>query len=579
MNLKNNNIGHEENIINISKFNVSNNAFCDIRHYWIVFCLLAISVVTQILSVSLFIFSKPISWFHFPVALLTTWLLVSYIGKKDLKRSSDKIKLLVKACATFIVAILFSCQLIDFSFDGQSYHIPAMIALASGWNPIQSAHLIDWNPIFVQESGTELYIDHYPYGAWILAATVYKFTGLIESGKVFNLIYLFALYLIAIDFLDRVSHVPKLIKYMLGGLISLNPVIICQLGSFYVDGQLAALLSMAIILSLEFVWFKNNRTAVLLGLVIISLINVKMTGLVYASIIGAATFLGLLALRQPPWRFIFVFSVAWLIAVLAVGFHPYVTNTIQHKTPFYPIGVDIKNPLDRQESRDFLEKNRVEKLLYSLAGEKSDALSMPELKSPFIFSKSNIWIFERTDISYGAFGPLFLLVGIELLIVGVIVLLIERKIDFFLVFGVVLLLTTMAPISEMWKARYAPQLWLLPIALIIALYNNNKLWVRIAALLGGLLLTLNIALISYVNLSKSISKSLDFSKSLALLKKSSNAEESLEIYFPSRIVTNRARLLDNGISFKRVNEPTCKNPINIGYPAELSMKVCKQITQ
>ena len=495
-----------------------------------------------------------------------------------MKSLGDKIKLLVMGCTSLIIAILFVCQFIDFSFDGQSYHIPAMIALASGWNPLLSSHLIDWNPIFVQESGTELYIDHYPLGSWILAAAVYKATGLIESGKAFNMIYMFALYLIAISFLNRICNYSSFMRYILAGLISLNPVIICQLDSFYVDGQLAALLSMAIILSLEFLWFKEKRTAILLGLVIISLVNVKMTGFVYASVIGATTFLGLLVLHHHPGRFAAIFSVAWVIAILVVGFHPYVTNTIQHNTPFYPIGVDIKNPLENQESSVFLEKNRIEKLLYSLAGRKNARLDIPELKSPFYISKSDIWKFEGPDISFGAFGPLFLLVTIELLVVGALVLLIERKINIFLVFGLAFLLTTMAPISEMWKARYAPQFWLLPIALIIALYNNNRLWIRIAAQLGGLLLIINVMLISYVNLSKNHSRSQDFSKSLALLKEFNHEKESLEIYFPSRTVTYKTRLLDNGISFKMVNAPTCSNPINIGFPVELSMKVCKQKT-
>jgi len=568
-------------MIKCSEINVETKSVYCIHHYWLVFFLLATPVMTQIFTVTLFVLSTSISRFHFPIALLTTGFLVVYLGKYDLKSLGDKIKLLVMGCTSFIIAILFVCQFIDFSFDGQSYHMPAMIALASGWNPFLNPHLIDWNPIFVQESGTELYIDHYPIGSWILAAAVYKSTGLIESGKVFNIIYMLALYLIAIDFLNRICNYSNFTKYILAGLISLNPVIICQLGSFYVDGQLAALISMAIILSLEYLWFKDKRTLVLLGLVVISLVNVKMTGLVYASIIGATAFFGLLILRRQPWQFISFFSVAWVIAVLVVGFHPYVSNTIQHKTPFYPIGVDIniKNPLEGQEPRVFLEKNRVEKLVYSLAGRKNDALSMPELKSPFNISKSDIWSFERTDISYGAFGPLFFLVGIELLVVGTLVLLIERKINFFLVFGAVLLLTTMAPISEMWKARYAPQLWLLPIALIIALYNNNRLWVRIAAQLGGLLLIINVALISYVNFSKSNSRSLDFSKSMALLKEINNEEESLEIYFPSRIVTHKARLLENGISFRKVDAPTCHNSINIGFPAELSMKVCKQKNQ
>ena len=470
------------------------------RQYSIAFFLLATAVVIQLFSVLLFAFNISISRFHFPVVLLITYLLVVYLGRHELKTLGDNIKFFAKASIILVISLVFACQFIDFSFDGQSYHIPAMIALASGWNPLLSAHLVDWNPLFVQESGTELFIDHYPLGSWILAATVYKTTGLIESGKAFNIIYMFALYLIAIDFLNRICNCTSFKRYLLAGLISLNPIIICQMNTFYIDGQLAALISMAIILSIDFLCFKTYRTAILLGLVIISLINVKMTGLVYASIIGASIFLGLLVLRHPPWRFTGTFLTAWLIAVLIVGFHPYVSNTIQHKTPFYPIGVDIKNPLENQEASLFLEKNRLEKLLYSLAGRKNTPLGIPELKSPIYISKSDSWQFEGPDISFGAFGPLFLLVTLELLVISAFVLVKERKINVFFMFGLALILTTMAPISELWKARYAPQLWLLPIGLIIVLFNNKQSWIRMAAHLGGLLLIVNVAVIAYVNL-------------------------------------------------------------------------------
>gem|GEM_PF-6876202 len=559
-------------------FNLPTRPVNDNHQYWLAFFLLATAVVIQLFSVLLFVFNISISQFHFPVALLTTYFLVVYLGRHDLKSLGDKIRFFAKAIILFVISLWFVCQFIDFSFDGQSYHIPAMIALASDWNPLLSSHLIDWNPLFVQESGTELYIDHYPLGSWILAAAVYKATGLIESGKAFNIIYMFALYLIAIDFLNRICNCSSFKRYLLASLISLNPVIICQINSFYIDGQLAALISMAIILSIDYLCFKKHSTALLLGLVIISLVNVKMTGLVYASIIGANIFLGLLVLRYSPWRFTGTFLTAWLIAVLIVGFHPYVSNTLQHKTPFYPIGVDIQNPLENQEASAFLEKNRIEKLLYSLAGRKNTRLSMPELKSPLYISKSDIWEFEGQDISFGAFGQLFLLVTIELLVLSAFVLVKERKINVVFLFGLTLLLTTMAPISELWKARYAPQLWLFPLALIIVLYNNKQSWIRMAAHLGGLLLIVNVAVIAYVNLSKSLSKSQHFSESIALLKELNQEEESLSIYIPSRKITYKTRLIDLEIPFKLVDAATCSNPLTIGFPSELSMKVCKQKT-
>ena len=158
-------------------FNLPTTSGCVNRQYWLAFFLLATPVVIQLYSVTLFFFNIPISRFHFPIALLTTYLLVIYLGKHYLKNSEYNIKIFTKGSILFVIALLYACQFFDFSFDGQSYHIPAMIALASGWNPILSSHLIDWNPLFVQESGTELYIDHYSMGSWILAATIYKATG------------------------------------------------------------------------------------------------------------------------------------------------------------------------------------------------------------------------------------------------------------------------------------------------------------------------------------------------------------------------------------------------------------------
>ena len=120
----------------------------------------------------------------------------------------------------------------DVSFDGQLYHQDAILRLVRGWNP-----LLETGPT----SYTKI-TDYYPKAAWIIAASLQCATGSIESGKALNILLVIASFFIARRSLAATGLVPARGRTIVATLLALNPVSVCQLFSFMVDGCLASLL-------------------------------------------------------------------------------------------------------------------------------------------------------------------------------------------------------------------------------------------------------------------------------------------------------------------------------------------------
>ena len=199
------------------------------------------------------------------------------------------------AATTWLVAVTAAGGtalgwLYDFSGDGQWYHVPAVLGLAEGWNPVKTARLVDWNGKFEQEiPSAAIYVQHYAKGVWIVAAAAYRATGLLEATKVFNLLYLLATYLIAAGFLRRLG-LSRVWAHALALTAAVNPVILYQMHSFFVDGQLAALCTLLVVVSLDYFREPRSRTLVLLGACVVLLTNTKFTGLAYAIALGGGLF-------------------------------------------------------------------------------------------------------------------------------------------------------------------------------------------------------------------------------------------------------------------------------------------------
>ncbi len=226
-------------------------------------------------------------------------------------------------------------------------------------------------------------------------------------------------------------------------------------------------------------------------------------------------------------------TLAFIAAVCVVGFQPYITNTIHKGNPFYPsMSVDkegaVQNVVMWQAPREFMEMNRFGKLFYSLFSKSEHRTDrMPRLKIPISMDGPEIEAFRHPDVRFGGFGPLYgsvliLTVGVAMVLIG------SRRLVGILTLvaaGVILLPALVNP--EAWWARLSPQLWLLPLAFVVALYYIHHQENRYVQYLRGFaisLLFINCILVANKYISNTLQTGAHLHRQVTQLQK--NAEAS-----------------------------------------------------
>jgi hypothetical protein len=363
---------------------------------------------------------------------------------------------------TILFTLLVAGYFYDYSYDGQAYHGEAILQLANGWNPVyeklpeQKLHAL-WN-------------NHYPKATWITEAAVYKITGIYESAKAVNLLLIIANGCILFYTLTSFKFFTLFTRILICLFIALDPINLNMLFSFYVDGQMASLMSiLTCLLILAFYKPGCSYQMALCGC-IIYLANVKFTSIAYLGVYGIGiTVLILLLKKTKQYRRLFLLYVCSCIAgVVIFGYSSYVYNTINFKHPFYPLaGKNKVSVIDSYIPAGFNNQNRVTNFLFSSFAKTSyvDNFKKPvQLKIPLTASKKEIERYAFAGVMIGGFGIWFsaiLLFSALFLIFGFINEKNKRtnKLFFFLI-AIILFSVFVNPAS--WWARYVPQFWLIP---------------------------------------------------------------------------------------------------------------------
>lgn len=465
--------------------------------------------------------------------------------------------------------------LYDFSGDGQEYHLPGILALAQGWNPFHSPQLAVWNPGFESGVTSGIYIQHYAKGAWLLAAATFRGSGLLEGSKIWNLLYPLATLLVAQAFLRRMG-LTRVWSWGLAFAVAANPVSVYQLPSFYVDGQLASLFTLVLLFSLDYFRQPATRTLFLVAVSLVLLVNIKFTGLVYAVFLAAGLAGGawLWKKRVGLRAYFLMTGMALLVAVIGVGYQPYITNTLQQGHPFYPaLGrEDGRNVQWRSAPPAFLAMNRVEKMAYSLSSRSSGSSGMPVWKIPFSLDKQELYAFFAVDAHYGGFGPWF--GGMLLMLLGLPWMLRSRASRLVAGVGLLVILTGLLN-PEAWWARLSPQFWLvLPLLIVIAVLNQAT-WLRRGAAVVLIALVVNTLMVGAANWGRAIQKNLAFRNQLAPLSAAPEAGVRVKIPLRFRLVTEY-RLLGRGIDYRLASSLNCSQPLLFSYPESNRSVACIQ---
>ncbi len=168
------------------------------------------------------------------------------------------------------------------------------------------------------------------------------------------------------------------------------------------------------------------------------------------------------------------------------GWQPYVTNTLRYGHPFYPIygppiygapinGITAFNKefvLQNQMPPDFETLGWPEKLYRSIFSPSSSQVGVDSgpLKFPLRVSRPEVTAFARPDVRVSGWGPLFGATLVVALAGLALLLFVSRKFTLRTLALLGLVAGTTLLNSEAWWARYSPQLWLLPVIVLGALW-------------------------------------------------------------------------------------------------------------
>ncbi|MCI8331033.1 MAG: hypothetical protein HFE04_02900 [Bacilli bacterium] len=467
----------------------------------------------------------------------------------------------------------------DLTVDGNSYHKTAIGFIKNGWNTIyeESEEFQKNNDDVVQfdeETRIGLWIDHYPKGTWVVAATMYEMTGNIESGKAINAILIIMLYIISYNIFQIIFKKPWK-SMLIATLVILNPIVISQIFTYYVDGLMGMCFTIeCLLLMLIKPNEKQNREIWISIFGICALfVNIKFTGLLYSGAIAAVYyFYWLIKYRKEKdyityiKRITLYFTIIFGISIFYIGSDSYIKNTIDHHNPLYPlIGKEKVDIITTMQPKSFEDKNMLEKFTISLFSKTENVTynaGEPRLKKPYKIYNEEKMILMLPDVRIGGFGPLSALIAIISIIMLIPSLYLfikkEKKNLEYITLPLIAIIITTILVGENWWARYVPQLHLIPIMSIgLLLYTSkyykkhliNKILLIMSIVVFGLnILCYKTSFIELVKSFKEINKDLIEMKYMENIELKLGGMESLYGYFYN--------LKDKGIKYTINNEIT-----------------------
>jgi len=524
--------------------------FCSLYFQLLLFSIYSIAVIS-------FFTGNSISSFYFPIALIICNVIFFYQVRKKV-RLSTAILLLIFVNLILAIAFLISINFIDTSYDGQWYHQPAIIKLAEGWNPF-------YDPFYTinhYEQNNYLWIQHYSKASWIMAACIYKTTGLIESGKLINFIAIAAVFFYAYSFFVKLFKEKIFIAFFFSLLISLNPVATSQLLSDYNDGILCNMQCVLLLSLFDMQLFHNRQFIkwkwfVLLSAIIIAA-NLKFSGLFISGIIVVIFSFYWWWKKESPkiiFRRYALIGITAIFAIALYGFNPYGTNSLYKGYIFYPLNVkEDYHVLIGREPDAIKDKNNIEKFFISIFSSASNDPRIKEInwKNPIQVTRHDLRIFEETDVKIGGFGPLFLLGLLLSFLLGAFFfgeLKKEHKVLFIVSFSAIFLSAILVPSA--WKTRYVSHFFLLPVLICVFsfyLYGDKKNSIKKYLSIGLLIiLTLNFLLIAKSNISANLYRTRLIKDEINTLKL--RKDKLMMNFSKAKFQVVRTRLNEAGVHF------------------------------
>ena len=220
------------------------------------------------------------------------------------------------------------------SWDGQTYHLSAVMWLMDGWQPLRAT------PPLAAHHALAAY---YPSGLWTVQAGLATLTGTFDSGRAVNVILAAAA---AGAVWASLAAVPAArVKWVIAALLVANPVAVVQMPTAMLDGAVYYLtLILAVSLDRWLATHSKLWGISALGAMLV-LVNAKLAGMFFTIVIVAAVLLmhAIYAWRHGVRRWmltaarpVILVAAVGICGTLVVGYRPYVTNVMGHGEIVYP---------------------------------------------------------------------------------------------------------------------------------------------------------------------------------------------------------------------------------------------------
>lgn len=525
-----------------------------------------------------FIAHIPINKFYLPIAFILSLIPLFTLRKmrlgggqpllQDLSQASTQKSQQILAWGVvilgFSMSLLAAWALYDYSWDGRAYHQIGIYYLANDWNPVwqKMADLKELAPYLSHE----IWVEHYMKFSEIVAACIYSvFSHNIELGKAVNFIAFFGAFFYGISVIAK--FLRPLHAIIASFLLSFSPTLVAQIASYYVDGLLATALLVVFLAIVDREYYRTQlarnpqdtllrkslrQRSCILALALLASASIKLTGLAYAGFIGLA-YLGYVlwfyGVRESKGVLLTGLVAGGLIIVCNAN--PLLTNLAQGKHPGYPLlGKEKIDIIIGQQPEAFNDFNSAKKLFYSLFSRTQNCIKdcTPVLKVPFSFDKD-----ERLQIDtrVAGFGVLFS----GMIVLSVLFVLLcrahLRNKQILALLGLVLASVLINP--EAWWARYAPQLYFLPIIILaLSYYLAPKPFGSLMRL--ALLVSICINLAFYIDVAYRSGKGYKkhIAHTIAQAKEHIQSGEELRIYSGGMEHSLLIKLNEAGVPFTRV---------------------------
>lgn len=443
-----------------------------------------------------FLFVGPSLFFFLRVPILRMNVILYFVGaclfyhflcthiRKEHLSFQEFFKTVLLSIGIIAFSLIISCFLFDRSSDGDTYHKDAIGVFKEGFNPVYQSSL-DFIENRQDDSKNlttySIWTDHYAKANWVIGANLYSFTGNIESAKAMNFLSLYILFIFVFSTFEAKWGIKKALIFSI--LVSLNPITASQLYTFYNDFLVCIYLFLAILLLLKLDQLESKETWIYYGFTFLLLSNLKFNGLGYLLVFSFFFMCRKLYFSWKEKKFgskflqlVSIFIPLFIISLLVLGYPTYVKNTIEHKTPFFPLyGEGKQDIMTHQQPAKFLNLSPVEKLFYSTFSKtnnlrKNDNL---DLKVPFTVSKSEIVPATSYDLRISGFGIFFS----GLLLVSIVILILyypSYKKDSRVLFTLGVTTLLLLVMNESWWARYTPHFYLFILTSVYLLFEYRK---------------------------------------------------------------------------------------------------------